>query len=116
MDSVITNSRNLSALAVAAVIVAGCTVNAGGAGGGSGNPGGPADTSPGAPSAAEQACLRDVTQATNNPDVVLLNSSVSEAGTEVIVGVGGQRAPWRCIGYNDGTTTGILFLGDEGRL
>ena len=68
------------------------------------------------PTAAEQACLRDVTRTTNNPDVVLLGSSYSEAGTEVIVGVGEQRARWRCIAYKDGTTGGIMSLTDEGRL
>ena len=69
-----------------------------------------------APSVAEQACLRDVTATTNNPDVVLLSSSFSEAGTEVIVGVGEQRAQWRCIGYSDGTTAGITSLTNEGFL
>ena len=69
---------------------------------------------PGTPSLAEQGCLRDVTRTTNNPDVVLLSSSDSEAGTEVIVGVGPQRARWRCIGYKDGTTSGIMSLTDEG--
>lgn len=70
----------------------------------------------GIPTAAEQACLRDVTNATNNPDVVLLDSSFSQAGTEVIVGVGPQRARWRCIAYSDGTTAGIESLTNEGAL
>jgi len=68
------------------------------------------------PNAAEQACLRDVTRTTNNPDVVLLSSSFSQAGTEVIVGVGPQQARWRCIAYADGTTADIQSLTDEGRL
>ena len=66
------------------------------------------------PSAAEQACLRDVTVTTNNPDVVLLGSEFSEAGTMVRVGVGPQRAPWQCIAYRDGTTAGIMSLTNEG--
>jgi hypothetical protein len=70
----------------------------------------------GTPSLAEQGCLRDVTRQTNNPDVVMLSSSYSEAGTEVIVGVGPQRARWRCIGYRDGTTAGIMSLTDEGAM
>ena len=69
-----------------------------------------------APSAAEQACLRDVSRTTNNGDVVLLSSSFSQAGTEVIVGVGPQRARWRCIGYDNGTTAGIESLANEGFL
>ena len=68
------------------------------------------------PTVAEQACLRDVSRTTNNRDVVLLSSSFSQAGTEVIVGVGSQRARWRCIGYSNGTTTGITSLTDEGFL
>lgn len=68
------------------------------------------------PTLAEQACLRDVTRTTNNPDVMLLDSSFSQAGTEVIVGVGPQRARWRCIGYEDGTTAGIMSMTNEGGL
>jgi hypothetical protein len=74
------------------------------------------ETTTATPSVAEQACLRDVTRTTNNPDVVLLGSSFSQAGTEVIVGVGAQRARWRCIGYADGSTAGITSLTDEGSL
>lgn len=70
----------------------------------------------GVPSAAEQACLRDVSRTTNNGDVALLSSSFSQAGTEVIVGVGPQRARWRCIGYEDGTTAEIMSLTNEGSL
>ncbi len=68
------------------------------------------------PNAAEQACLRDVTQVTNNPDVALLGSEFSEAGTLVRVGVGDTRAPWQCIAYSDGTTDGIQSLTNEGTL
>lgn len=68
------------------------------------------------PTAAEQACLRDVTKVTNNPDVTLLESSFSEAGTQVIVGVGPDRARWNCIAYNDGSTAGIESLTNEGSL
>jgi len=79
-----------------------------------------ADTRPagskGMPIPAEQACLRDVTRTTNNGDVVMLSSSFSQAGTEVIVGVGPQRARWRCIGYEDGSTDGIMSLTNEGGL
>lgn len=70
----------------------------------------------GTPTLAEQGCLRDVSRTTNNGDVVLLSSSFSQAGTEVIVGVGPQRARWRCIGYEDGATADIMSLTDEGGL
>lgn len=70
----------------------------------------------GMPTSAERACLRNVTVQTNNPDVVLLGSNFSQAGTEVIVGVGEQRARWRCIAYSDGSTAGIMSLTNEGSL
>lgn len=104
-----TNPMKFATIALAAAVMTGCA----GSNGGSSSTGGPAS---GTPSQAEQACLRDVTRTTNNPDVVLLESNFSQAGTEVIVGVGPQRAPWRCIGYSDGTTDGIMSLTDEGRL
>jgi hypothetical protein len=98
-----------STIALATAVLAGC----------GGNPDRPSDNSGSSsamPSEAEQACLRDVTRTTNNPDVVLLDSSFSQAGTEVIVGVGPQRARWRCIGYSDGSTGGIMSLTDEGKM
>lgn len=75
--------------------------------------GGSASQLPGTPSAAEQACLVAVTRASNNPDVVLLGSQPSSAGTAVRVGVGAQRAPWACTAYRDGTVGEISFMGGE---
>lgn len=97
---------------IAAVSLAGCVQD-------TASSGASAPTTPtGAimPTAAEQACLRDVTATTNNPDVVVLDSSFSEAGTQVIVGVGPDRARWNCIAYEDGTTEGIESMTDEGFL
>jgi hypothetical protein len=68
------------------------------------------------PSLAEQACLRDVSRTTNNGDVAIMSSTFSQAGTTVIVGVGPDRARWECIGYEDGTTAGIVSLTNEGSL
>lgn len=68
----------------------------------------------GIPTAAEQACLAAVSRETNNGDVVLLGSEFSQAGTFVRVGVGEQRAPWKCIAYSDGSTGGIEFMGTSG--
>jgi hypothetical protein len=64
-------------------------------------------------SAAEQACLRDVSLDANTRDAILLQSTPSSTGTEVIIGVGPQRARWRCIGYDDGTTTVVISLAEE---
>lgn len=94
----------MTIVGVALFTLGGCVADTGGGASGS------------VPSVAEQACLRDVTRTTNNPDVVLLGSSFSQAGTEVTIGVGPQRARWRCIGYSDGTTTDITSLTNEGFL
>jgi hypothetical protein len=104
----------LAAVGVASFGLGGCTETTGGTRGASAAPA--SAPSSRMPNAAEQACLRDVTSTTNNPDVVLLSSSFSEAGTEVIVGVGPQQARWRCIAYRDGSTAGIMSLTDEGAL
>jgi hypothetical protein len=65
--------------------------------------------------AARAACIRDVAAQTGNPDVTVIRSSFSEAGTEVILRVG-PSGTWRCIAYRDGTTTGIMSMTDEGFL
>ena len=98
----------VAGLAVLAAL-AGCETS--GDGGGYGPPAGNAPEE-----AGRQACLRDVKSTTGNYDAVVLSSSFSQAGTEVIVGVGPQRAQWRCIAYSDGTTTGITSLTNEGAL
>ena len=66
--------------------------------------------------AEEGACLAAVITETNNPDVAVLGSEFSEAGTNVTVGVGAQRAPWQCIAYSDGTTSRPMSLTNEGSL
>jgi hypothetical protein len=96
----------LALIAAAVTLLAGCVESTGGT----------RSTAAGTPSLAEQGCLRDVSRSTNNPDVVILSSSYSEAGTEVIVGVGPDRARWRCIGYKDGATSSIMSLTNEGGL
>jgi len=109
MTSSLLRSLAATGAATALVVLVGCTET-------TGDTRSSAPASSRMPTAAEQACLRDVTRETDNPDVVLLSSSFSEAGTEVIVGVGPQRARWRCIAYRDGSTAGIMSLTDEGAL
>lgn len=67
------------------------------------------------PSKDEQVCLQAVTQQTNNPDVVLLSSEFSQANNAVIVGVGPQKAKWRCLVKN-GTVAEVMSLTDEGAM
>lgn len=89
----------LVASVIAAATMAGCQSNSDRAG------------SSGVPSAAEQACLRDVTQQTNNPDVVLLGSEPYQGGARYVrVGVGPERGVWQCIGRSDGSTSEIMYL------
>lgn len=77
----------------------------------------PSDPGPGnsAEAAARDACVRDTRAETGNGDVVVQSSSFSEAGTEVILLVGGTGT-WRCIGYRNGTTAGITSMTNEGFL
>jgi hypothetical protein len=76
----------------------------------------PAPVEKGMPSAAEQACMQAVSMQTQNPDVVLISSEFSQAATEVIVGVGPNKARWRCLVASDGTVTEVMSLTDEGRM
>jgi hypothetical protein len=59
--------------------------------------------------AADQACLRDVAAASGNAEVSVVSSTFAEAGTEVLVLVGGTGT-WSCTAYSDGTTAGIQSL------
>ncbi|AHM02885.1 hypothetical protein roselon_00440 [Roseibacterium elongatum DSM 19469] len=81
-------------------------------GGGMGTDPGPGNS---AEADARAACVRDTRATTGNPDVRVQSSSFSEAGTEVIMLVGGTGT-WRCIAYRDGTTTGIMSMTNEGFL
>jgi len=65
--------------------------------------------------ADERACELAVTRETNNGDVVTLSSEFSQANTEVIIGVGPQRAKWRCL-VSKGRVAEVMSLTDEGAL
>ncbi len=67
------------------------------------------------PSQNEQACLRAVTKETNNGEVVLLSSETSEANDTVYVGVGQQRAKWKCL-VKRGKVAGVESMTNEGGL
>jgi hypothetical protein len=99
----VTRHLTFTAALVAVAALAGCVEETG-------------TTTSTAPSMAEQGCLRDVSRTTNNGDVAIMSSTFSQAGTTVILGVGPERARWECIGYEDGTTAGIMSLTNEGSL
>jgi uncharacterized lipoprotein len=73
----------------------------------------------GAPQAAvgtdEQACLQAVSTQTNNGEVVTLSVEESEANTLVMVGVGPNKAPWKCLAKN-GVVAEVMSITDEGAL
>ena len=62
----------------------------------------------------EQACLRAVQAETSN-SVTVMSSEFSEANTLVMVGVGPERAPWRCL-VSGGVVAEVSFTGSEGNL
>jgi hypothetical protein len=65
--------------------------------------------------ADEQACELAVTRQTNNPDIVTLSSEFSEANTLVIIGVGADRAKWKCL-VSKGKVAEVTSLTNEGSL
>ena len=70
---------------------------------------------PGTPSKDEQVCLQAVSTETNNGDVVTLSVEKSEANTLVMVGVGPNRAPWKCLAKG-GVVAEVSSMTDEGNL
>jgi hypothetical protein len=69
----------------------------------------------GTPSKDEQACLQAVSIKTNNGDVTVLSTETSEANNVVIVGVGPNKTPWRCL-VSKGVVAEVSSQTDEGRL
>ncbi|MEQ8695999.1 MAG: hypothetical protein RLT05_05490 [Bauldia litoralis] len=66
--------------------------------------------------AAIDACLEAVQAQTNEPNQGVLSTEFSEANSLVMVGVGEQQAPWKCLVSNDGVVAEVSFDGDEGAL
>ena len=67
------------------------------------------------PAKDKKACLAAVKKQTRNPKVTVLGAESSEANNSVKVGVGPQRAPWRCL-VKDGRVADVMSLTDEGKL
>ncbi len=68
------------------------------------------------PQVARKACLAEVARVTNNPEVAIIEMVFSQANSDVKVGVGPQRAPWRCLVSASGIVASVTSLTDEGRL
>jgi hypothetical protein len=69
----------------------------------------------GTPSKDEQACLQAVSIETNNGEVTVLSTETSEANNVVMIGVGANKAPWRCL-VSKGVVAEVMSMTDEGRL
>lgn len=65
--------------------------------------------------ADEQKCDAAVARETGNGETMVLSSDASQAGTEVIVGVGPQRARWSCK-ISGGVVQEVMSLTNEGAL
>ncbi len=63
--------------------------------------------------AAQQACLSAVSNQTNERNVSVMSTEFSQANSLVMVGVGANRAPWRCLVSNDGVVQEVMFTGDD---
>ena len=46
----------------------------------------------------------------------MLGTGFSQANSLVMVGVGANRAPWRCLVSNDASGAEVSFAGDEVKL
>lgn len=58
----------------------------------------------------ESACVDAVRKQTKNNQVIVISSELSQANTDVRLGVGAQEAPWRCL-VSNGRVAEVTFLG-----
>lgn len=72
-----------------------------------------AEIDAGLPSPAQSSCMAAVANEAGDGNVTVLSAGPSQAGTEVIIGVGEARAPWRCLAANDGMVEEVSSLADE---
>lgn len=68
------------------------------------------------PQVARDACLAELRRITNNPDLAIVEMIYSEANSQLTIGVGPDRAPWKCIVSNSGVVARVMSLTDEGAL
>ncbi|MCB2066157.1 MAG: hypothetical protein KDE15_05895 [Erythrobacter sp.] len=68
------------------------------------------------PNGLEQRCIERVRQVTGRNHVSTNHIEESEAATAIYVNVRGAEAPWRCLGYRDGSIGEVMYTGSEGGL
>lgn len=67
------------------------------------------------PKSDQKACRKAVKRKTNNKDVTVLDATSSEANNMVTLGVGPDKAKWKCLVKN-GIVAEVMSLTDEGGL
>ncbi len=67
------------------------------------------------PSRDRQACIKAVKKTTHNPKVVVIGAVSAEAANTVTLGVGPDRAPWRCI-VKRGKVSDVMSQTNEGAM
>ena len=67
------------------------------------------------PKRDKQACLKAVKKKTHNPKVTVIDAVSSEANNTVTVGVGAEKAPWRCL-VKRGKVADVMSHTNEGGL
>jgi hypothetical protein len=67
------------------------------------------------PKRDKQACLKAVKRKTHNPKAVVMDAVSSEANNTVTVGVGAEKAPWRCL-VKGGKVADVMSQTNEGGL
>lgn len=75
----------------------------------------PAPVADDVPKGDKQACIRAVKKTTHNPKAVVLEAVSSEANNTVTVGVGPDKARWRCL-VKRGKVADVMSQTDEGKL
>jgi hypothetical protein len=67
------------------------------------------------PKRDKDACLRAVKRKTHNPKAVVLEAVSSQANNTVKIGVGPDKAPWKCL-VNRGRVGQVMSLTNEGAM
>lgn len=67
------------------------------------------------PGRDRQACVKAVKSKTHNPKVVVIGAVSSEAANTVTLGVGPDRAPWRCL-VKRGKVSDVMSQTNEGAM
>ncbi|WP_159831783.1 hypothetical protein [Novosphingobium sp. TCA1] len=66
--------------------------------------------------ALEKKCYERVASVTGSKVAGTNRIEHSEAATAIYVNVKGAQAPWRCLGYRNGTIGDVMYTGSEGSL